>query len=338
MTKKDFIDLRSFSREELEHLLRQAERIKSGQEDVSGVLENKNIGLLFGVASTRTRLSFTVGARQMGAFPEYLNANDLQMKNRETVVDTAKVMDRFLDGLIIRMYDMSNYGAGRDMLSSFAEHVSFPVINALDDKDHPCQVMSDILTLKEKLGKDFRKKKVVLTWGYALRQKSRGVTHSMMTAASLLGMDLTVAFPKGFEPDEEYTRFAEEHTAVSGGKVSFSNDMMEAAEQADVLYVKSWKAIGCTDEQELEMRKDVRDKWCLSEEHFSVANPGAIYMDCLPSVRGEEVTAAVKDGPRSEIFDQAENRLHMQKAIMQYVFEGTKTNTEAAGVNEYAWK
>lgn len=326
MAKKDFIDLRSFSREELEHLLVQAEKIKSGELDVSKSLTGKNLGLLFGVASTRTRLSFTVGARQMGAFPEYLNANDLQMKNRETVVDTAKVMDRFLDALIIRMYDMTQYGAGRETVNSFAQSVSFPVINALDDKDHPCQVMSDILTLQEKLGKDFRRKKVVLTWGYALRQKSRGVTHSMMTAASLLGMDLTLAFPEGFEPDAEYTRFAQEEVAKSGGKITFSNNMMEAADQADVVYVKSWKAIGMPDEEELKIRNAIKDQWCLSEDHFSVARPGAIYMDCLPSIRGEEVTAEVKDGPRSEIFDQAENRLHMQKAIMQYVLEANASN------------
>lgn len=324
MNKRDFIDLRSFSGQELEQILLDAEAIKSGRKDVTQLLAGKTLGMLFSVASTRTRLSFLAGARQMGGHAEYLNASDLQLKNRESLTDTARVMDRYLDGLIVRMYDMSSYGSGRAALETIAANTSFPVINALDDKDHPCQVMSDVLTMKEQLGPDFRKKKVVLTWGFAQRQKSPGVTHSMMSAASLLGMNLVVAFPEGFEPDAAYVDFAKTQAALSGGQLSFSHNMMEASEGADVIYVKSWKALNIGDDEELKLRNSVRADWCLSSEHFEVANPDAVYMDCLPSIRGEEVTAEVKDGPRSIIFDEAGNRLHMQKAIMNFVFERIK--------------
>ncbi|NLR57665.1 ornithine carbamoyltransferase [Chitinophaga polysaccharea] len=324
MHKRDFIDLRSFSREELEQILLDAEAIKSGQKDVSQVLSGKTLGMLFSVASTRTRLSFLAGTRQMGGHAEYLNTGDLQLKNRETVTDTAKVMDRFLDGLIVRMYDMKSYGSGREALETIAANTSFPVINALDDKDHPCQVMSDVLTIKEQLGPDFRKKKVLLTWGFAQRQKSPGVTHSMMSAAALLGMNLEVAFPEGFEPDEAYINFAKKQAALSGGRLSFSHNMMAAAEGADVIYVKSWKALNLSDEDELAIKNSVRADWCLSSRHFEAASQHAVYMDCLPSIRGEEVTAEVKDGPRSIIFDEAGNRLYMQKAIMNFVFEKIK--------------
>ncbi|MEC5144125.1 hypothetical protein [Chitinophaga sp. 212800010-3] len=324
MHKRDFIDLRSFSGEELEQILQDAEAIKSGQKDVAQLLSGKTLGMLFSVASTRTRLSFLAGVRQMGGHAEYLNASDLQLKNRETIRDTARVMDKFLDGLIVRMYDMNNYGSGREALETLAANTSFPVINALDDKDHPCQVMSDVLTMKEQLGPDFRKKKVVLTWGFAQRQKSPGVTHSMMSAAALLGMNLVLAFPEGFEPDAAYIDFAKAQAAISGGQLSFSHNMMEASEGADVIYVKSWKALNLSDEKEQEVKKTIRTDWCLSSRHFEVANQDAVYMDCLPSIRGEEVTAEVKDGPRSIIFDEAGNRLHMQKAIMNFVFEKIK--------------
>jgi ornithine carbamoyltransferase len=275
--------------------------------------------MLFGVASTRTRISFQVGARQLGAHAEHYSANDLQLSNRESLKDTAAVMGRFLDAIIVRMYDMNNYGQGRESLLNLAEHAGVPVINALDDKDHPCQVMADVLTLAERFGGGYKRKKVVMSWGYSKRQKSLGVLHSMMSAGALLGMDLRFVHPKGYELDEEYLSFAESALKQSGGTLEFSNDLNEGCEGADVIYVKNWKSLKMTREQEESFKEGIKGDWCVTAEHFRRANPGALYMDCMPFVRGEQVTAEVADGPNSIIYDQAENRLHMQKAIMASV-------------------
>jgi ornithine carbamoyltransferase len=315
LAKKDFLDLRDFTTAELERLVKLALDMKTGR-DKEPYLQGRNLGMLFTVASTRTRISFQVGARQLGADAEYYNAADLQLSNRESLMDTAAVMGRFLDAIIVRMYDMTCYGQGREGLRTIARYANVPVINALDDKDHPCQVMADVLTLREKFGEDFRKKKVVMSWGYSKRQKSLGVLHSMMTTGALLGMDVRFAYPKGYELDEEYVDFAEKAVRDSGGTLEFSNDLREASEGADVIYVKNWKSLKMTKEEEDAFKDGIKDDWCVTSEHFERANPGAYYMDCMPFVRGEQVTAEVADGPQSIIYDQAENRLHMQKAIM----------------------
>ena len=315
LEKRNFIDLRDFSRAELEGLIDQGFRIKSG-DDRQQYLRGKFLGLLFSVASTRTRISFQTGAYHLGGHAEHYNAADLQMSNHETLMDTAAVMGRFLDAIIVRMYDMNFYGRGRESLETIARYASVPVINALDDKDHPCQVMADILTLKEKFGRDFRKKKVVMSWGYSKRQKSLGVLHSMMSAGALLGMNLTFAYPEGYDLDPDYVAFARKTLEESGGTLEFSNDLNTASEGADVIYVKNWKSLKMTREEEEQYKERIKNDWCVSSAHYERANPGALYMDCMPFIRGEQVTAEVADGPRSIIYDQAENRLHMQKAIM----------------------
>lgn len=319
LKNRDFISLMNFSNEELQYIMRLSEDIKNGA-DVSTLLKSKNIGLLFGVASTRTRISFQVGVQQMGGHGEYYNAQDLQLINKESLIDTARVLERYIDGLVVRMYDMNNYGAGRIAINKLAENTDIPVINALDDKDHPCQVMGDILTVKEKLGNDYKKKKVVVTWGYAERQKSPGVPHSLMTAGSILGMNMVIAHPKGFDLDEEYVEFSKKQVQSSGGKLEFSNDLMEASEGADVIYVKSWKSLKKSSDEDNIIRNNVRDKWCVTQNHFDRANPEAIFMNCLPIIRGEQATADVIDGKQSVIYDQAENRLHIQKAILAAIY------------------
>jgi ornithine carbamoyltransferase len=312
---KHFLNLMDFGRAELEGLVDLALAMKHG-DDRRQYLQDKYLGMLFAVASTRTRISFQVGARQLGAHAEHYSAADLQLSNRESLKDTAAVMGRFLDAVIVRMYDMNFYGQGREALLNIAEHAGVPVINALDDKDHPCQVMADVLTLAEKFGKNYKRKKVVMSWGYSARQKSLGVLHSMMSAGALLGMDLRFVHPKGYELDDEYLAFAESALKQSGGSLEFSNDLNEGCEGADVIYVKNWKSLKMTREEEQAFKEGIKDDWCVTAEHFRRANPGAVYMDCMPFVRGEQVTAEVADGPQSIIYDQAENRLHMQKAIM----------------------
>ncbi|HEV7857245.1 MAG TPA: ornithine carbamoyltransferase [Pyrinomonadaceae bacterium] len=312
---RDFISLKDFTKLELEGLIDLAARMKAGK-DREQYLHNKYLGMLFTVASTRTRISFQVGARQLGAHAEYYSSADLQLSNNESLQDTASVMSRFLDAIIIRTYDMNAYGKGHNDILTMARYADVPVINALDDKDHPCQVMADLLTLTEKFGRAYRKKKIVMAWGYTKRQKSLGVPHSLMSAGALLGMDLRFAYPKGYELGEEYVAFAESAVRDSGGTLEFSNDLNEASEGADVIYVKNWKSLSMSREEDAAHRDGIQDQWRISRQHFERANPGAHYMDCMPFIRGEQVTAEVADGEHSIIYDQAENRLHMQKAIM----------------------
>ncbi|MBL0388658.1 ornithine carbamoyltransferase [Tumebacillus sp. ITR2] len=316
MTTQHFLDLRNFSSQQLEQLLTLAADMKSGKNREK-YLQDKTLGLLFSVASTRTRISFQAAARQLGGHAEFLSAADLQLSNHESLLDTASVMGRYLDAIIIRMYDMSRYGEGRKSLQLFAEHAGVPIVNALDDQDHPCQVMADLLTMQEKFGaQDYKKKKVVFTWGFSERQKSLGVPHSLMTAGSLLGMNLTFCYPEGWDLDPQYVEFAKEQIEKSGGTLNFSHDLMEASQGADVIYMKNWKSLRFSKDEEQKIKQEIRADWCVSPRHFEVANPGAVYMDCLPTVRGEGVAAEVLDGPQSIVYDEAENRLHVQKAIL----------------------
>lgn len=314
--KKDMISLMDYSKEELEYLLQLAIGIKKGEQDTSNQLRNKNLGLLFNVPSTRTRISFQVAARQLGGHAEYLNASDLQLANKESLKDTAAVMSRYLDALIVRMYNMNEYGEGRSRLDALAEYADIPIINALDEKDHPCQVIADILTLKEKFGENYKKKKIVFSWGYSERRKSLGVPHSFMTAASILGMNVVIAHPPGFELESSYIDFANQQLHTSGGTLTFSHDLKEASEDASVIYMKNWASLNFDLDKEKQVKEEIRSQWCISEGHYKRANDEAFYMDCLPTIRGEGVTAEIIDGPRSIVYDQAENRLHAQKAIL----------------------
>lgn len=311
----DFLGLEHFTREDLEGLLNLALEIKSGR-DRRKYLDERNLGMLFTVPSTRTRISFQVAARELGGHAEYYDPGQLQMSNNETLIDTAEVMNRYLDGLVVRLYDMTRYGEGRKSLEVLAEHMDGPVINALDDKEHPCQIMADVLTLKERFGEDYKKKKVVLSWAYAKRQKSPGVTHSWLMAASTLGMNFTLAFPKGFEPDAEYDALAREAAAQSGASVEYVHDLDEASEGADVIYAKSWKSLASSVEEDRALREEHREAWRVGRRHFERAQPDAVFMDCMPLIRGQEADAEVVDGPMSIRYDEAENRLHAQKAIL----------------------
>lgn len=312
---RDFLDLRTYTKAELEALITLALAMKRG-EDTQKYLQDKYLGMLFSVASTRTRISFQVAAKQLGGHAEYYNSSDLQLKNNESLKDTAAVMSRYLDAIIVRHYDMAHYGMGRAALEALATYSDKPIINALDDKDHPCQVMADILTLAERYGTDYKQKKIVMSWVYSKRQKSPGVLHSTLSAAALLGMQVTFAHPKGFELDEEYVSFAEQAAKQSGGKIEFCNDLNEAVEDAHVIYGKNWKSLSMSTEEDARVREEIKEDWCINADHFRRANPDAYYMDCMPFIRGEQVTSEVADGPQSIIYDQAENRLHIQKAIL----------------------
>lgn len=315
LKNRDFLGLKDFTPAELEHLLALAMEMKAGR-DRTRYLQDKTLGMLFTVPSTRTRISFQVAARQLGGAADHYSPAELQLSNHENLIDTAEVMSRYLDAIVVRLYDMSAYGKGRESLETMAAHSTKPIVNALDDKEHPCQVMADFLTLRERFGADYKRRKIVFTWAYAKRQKSPGVTHSMLVAAALLGANLTMAFPPGFEPDEEYSAFARDAARRSGARIEISHDLDEAARGADVIYAKSWKSLRSTTDEDRELREKVREGWRVSRRHFDRANPGAVFMDCMPLIRGDEATAEVVDGEQSIRYDEAENRLHIQKAIL----------------------
>jgi ornithine carbamoyltransferase len=315
LKNRSFLGLRDLDAGDLHRLLDRAQEMKS-HATRSRELDGRLVGLLFAVPSTRTRISFQAAIRHLGGDSEQYNVSDLQLANMETIIDTAAVMGRYLDALVVRMYDMAAYGKGRESLVTIAEHSGIPVINALDDKEHPCQVLADLLTLRERFGDGYKRKKVVMAWGYAKRQKSPGVLHSMLSAGALLGMTLTFAYPLGYELDPEYVGFAQRAAAESGARIEHCHDLAQACEGADAVYVKSWKSLRMSKDDEAAYRETLRSEWCLGERHFAQASPGAYFMDCMPLIRGDEATAEVVDGPRSIRYDQAENRLHAQKAVM----------------------
>ncbi len=312
---KNFLDIRDFSSTELENMLDLGLKMKTAMDDTE-YLKGLSFGLLFSQASTRTRISFELAIRQLGGCSDYYNMADLQLSNQESIADTAAVLGRYLDGLVVRQYDMNKYGQARDVLLEIAENSNIPVINALDDQGHPCQAMADMLTLKEKFGEEFNKRKVVLTWAYAERRKSPGVPHSLMSLAGLLGMNFTIAYPDGFELEQEYIDFAKNKAKESGGTLEFVNELEAACEGADAIYAKSWKALDATNEQDSELRNAIRTDWTVDKRHFDIANKNAYFMNCMPLIRGQQATAEVVDSPRSIILDQAENRIHAQKGIL----------------------
>lgn len=315
---RDFVTLMEYSREELETILAVGFDLK--RQNAMGqqhhVLPGKSLGMLFAQPSTRTRISFETAMTQLGGHAQYYAEDSMQRKNKETWDDTGKVVSRYLDALMVRLYDLEKYGMARDIMNTIRNAATIPVINGLDDKEHPCQCMGDLMTIQEKLGPDWKKKKIVMSWAYSERIKSPGVPQALLIAGSLLGMDLTLAYPKGYELDEEYMAFAKEHYKESGGRLSITNDIYEASKDADILYAKGWGSCIMPKEEDRKHREQFKKDWCINQKHFDLAKPNAKYMHPLPASRGEEVTDNVIDGPMSIVYDQAENRLHAQKAVL----------------------
>jgi len=327
MKGKDFISVMDFSREELETILEVAAYLKTklAVEEPHELLKGKSLGMLFASPSTRTRLSFSTGIYQLGGQAQVYSPQELQLKNKESWKDTGEMISRFLDGFAIRLYNLKaqmgadsyEYGDARRVLRALAETARIPVINMLDDKEHPCQIMADIMTMVEKFGVDYKKKKMVMGWAYDDRAKSAGVPQTMVAAGALLGMNITLAYPPEegcYDIDPEYLEFAQKAAAASGGSITVENDIWKASEGADVIYCKSWAR---QPDVHAEKGPKYAEDWCISHKHFERANSQAIYMHCLPAKRGKEVTDALIDDPAISIVnDEAENRLHVQKAIM----------------------
>jgi ornithine carbamoyltransferase len=298
---KDFLTLLDLTSNEMKAVLKRAEELKSGKDNTSCPLIGKSIGLMFDKSSTRTRISFQTGIYQLGAQPIYINTKELQLGRGETIEDTAKVLSRYLHGIVIRTYSHSS-------IKKLAGNSTIPVINGLTDLHHPCQALADMLTIQEKKGK-LRDVRV------AYIGDGNNVANSLIEAALHTGIILTLACPKGYEPDGKiYDKIVSE-----GGRVSVISDPKEAVKDVDVIYTDVWISMG--QEREVERRKKTFQKYQVNSALLSLASPDAIVMHCLPAHRGEEITDDVLDSLQSVVIDQAENRLHTQKALLEMLIK-----------------
>ncbi|MBS7248610.1 MAG: ornithine carbamoyltransferase [Candidatus Jordarchaeales archaeon] len=300
---RSFLSIMDVSHEELEYLLREAERIKNNNAP-SKVLKGKVLAALFLKPSTRTRVSFEVAVRRLGGDLIFLRGDELQLARGEPLKDTARVLGRYVDGIIARVYRHED-------LKILAEYSEVPVINALSDREHPCQALADMLTIKEKLG---RLKGVTL----AFVGDGNNVCHSLLLACSMLGVNIRVATPEGYEPAKEIVETA---LAVAPPKTEIQvlNSPEEAVKGADVVYTDVFVSMG--DEAEADERLSVfLPRFQVNKKLLSLAKPGAIVMHCLPAHRGEEITEDVLEGKCSVVWDQAENRLPVQKALLSFLY------------------
>jgi len=313
---RDFITLADYDREDLYFLLDSAFDLK--RELARGmphpVLAGKSLGMLFGKPSTRTRISFETAMTQLGGHAQFYTTADLQLAHKETWVDTARAMDRYLDGISIRLYNVEPYGESRQVLTTMADAARIPVINMLDDGEHPCQVLADVMTVTEKLRK-LDNKKIVMSWAYSPRAKSPGVPHGWLIAAAILGIDLTLAYPEGFDLAPDYMAQAKTFAADSGAKIEITHDIKEAARDAHIFYAKSWGSFSLTPEQVKERDNDLQ-QWIVNDELLDLGDKHVKFMHPLPADRNLEVTDAVMESKRAIVYDQMENRLHAQKAIL----------------------
>jgi ornithine carbamoyltransferase len=292
---RDYTRVADFSAAELELVLELAERMKAAPREEQLVLPGRSLGMIFQKPSTRTRVSFEVGVAQLGGYALYLRADDLQLGRGETIRDTATVLSRYLDGILIRTFAQSD-------VEELAEHAAIPVINGLTDETHPCQALADMLTIKERLGRLEGVRVVYLGDG-------NNVCSSLMVVAARLGSSFVAATPPGYEPDERAVA-----TARASAEVEIVNDPVAAVRGADVLYTDVWTSMGQEDERERRLR-DLAG-FGITQELLAQAGNGAIVLHCLPAHYGEEITEEVLYGPQSAVWDQAENRLHAQKALM----------------------
>lgn len=298
--KRDFLRVLDLSSKELDSIIKRALSLKDGTDKNKCPLMGKSIGLIFEKSSTRTRVSFEVGIYQLGAQAVVMNSKDIQLGRGETIGDTAKTLSRYLDGIIIRTF-------GQDKVEDLALGSDIPVINALSDTHHPCQAVSDVMTIRQHKGK-------LKGLKLAFVGDGNNVANSLIEAASRTGMILHVATPKGCEPDSD---ILSEALLDATSEIVVHNDPERAVKDADVVYTDVWISMG---QEEIATNKLKKFKgFQINEKLLSLAKPSASVMHCLPAKRGMEITDGVIDGPRSIVFDQAENRLHAQKALLERI-------------------
>ena len=294
---KHLLKLQDLSKEEITSILNMADQLK--YEKKHGIehkrLAGKSLGMIFQKSSTRTRVSFEVGMYELGGQALFLSSNDLQIGRGEPVEDTARVLSRYLDGIMIRTYK-------QEEVEKLAEYGSIPIINGLTDYCHPCQVLADLMTIREYKGAIKGNKLTYIGDG-------NNMANSLIVGGIKMGMKVSIACPKGYEPDAEIMKWAAEN-----GEFECTEDILKAAKDADVLYTDVWASMG--QEAEAAQRKEIFVKYQINDEVMAVAKNDAMVQHCLPAHRGEEITAKVFEEHADEIFDEAENRLHVQKAVL----------------------
>jgi len=289
---RHFLAISDYPADELNGLLYRAARLKSGED--RSQLAGKTLAMIFRKSSTRTRVSFEVGMTQLGGHAIFLSDRDSQIGRGETVADTARVLSGYVDGITIRTFAQAE-------VDELAKYATVPVINALSDLLHPCQIMADLQTVVEEFGPDLTQRSI------AWIGDGNNMANSWINAAWKLGFDLRLACPEGYDPDPEILKRA-------GSTVTLTRDPVEAVDGADVVTTDVWASMG--QEEEQAEREKAFEGFCVDDALMKRADPTAIFLHCLPAHRGEEVTASVIDGPQSRIFPEAENRLHAQKAIL----------------------
>jgi len=298
---KDFLTLMDYTPLEINYMLDVAQQLKYKRmmKEPHDYLAGRTIAMVFEKNSTRTRFSFQAGIAHLGAQSFYATPDTMQLARGEPIKDTARILDRYCDALVIRTY-------GQEIVDEYAQYMKNPVINALTDLVHPCQGLADMLTIREHKGriKGLKLAYVGDPWN---------VCHSLMTCSSLLGMDCYVALPKGWTPNPKITKFAEEHASIGKTQMVVTDNLEEALKGADVVYANTFHSMGHKD---IEQRKVAFAKYQINDETIKLAKPDSIFMHCLPGYRGEEMTDSVIEGPHSVVFDEGENRMHTEKAVL----------------------
>jgi ornithine carbamoyltransferase len=295
---KSLISIADLSKNEILFILKKTKEFKNKKIKVSS-LKNKSIAMIFEKPSTRTRVSFEVAIYELGGYPIYLSSNEIQLSRGETISDTARVLSRYVDGIILRTYSHKN-------VIELANYADIPVINALSDFEHPCQILSDLFTIQEKKG--LNNIKIAF-----IGDGDNNVTNSLILGASILDIEINISSPSGYEPKEKILKIAK--SINKNAKINITNNPKEGVKLADVIYTDVWVSMGL--EKEYEVRKKAFKDFQINKDLLKyTGKKDYIVMHCLPAHRGEEITDDVIDGINSVVFDQAENRLHTQKAIL----------------------
>ena len=306
MSVRSFVSVADLTIEELRGLLALTARVKREPELYRSRLGGKSLAMIFQKSSTRTRVSFEVGMLQLGGQGLFLSGSDLQLGRGETISDTAQVLSRYVDGIMARTF------AHQDVVD-LATYASVPVVNGLTDDLHPCQALADVFTLREVFGDLMGRKLAYIGDG-------NNVAHSLMITAPMVGMDIVIATPPGYEPDPVYVEKSRASAVEAGTELAITSDVAAAASGASAVYTDVWASMG--QEEEAAERLQAFDGFMVDQPLMSQALPEAVFLHCLPCHRGEEVSAEVADGPQSRIFDEAENRLHAQKALLLWLMGG----------------
>jgi ornithine carbamoyltransferase len=302
---RNYLSVDDLSPSELNDVLELAVRVKREPAAYGDRLASRSVALIFEKPSTRTRLSFEVGVAELGAHPLVISSTELQLGRGETIEDTGRVMSRYVDAIVLRTFE-------QERLELLASAATVPVVNSLSDFEHPCQALADVMTVRERLGDLAGRTLAYLGDG-------NNVAHSLLLAGAKSGMHVRVATPPGFEPIPQVVNRATEIAAETGGSVEVVHDPSEAAADADVLYTDVWASMG--QEAEADERALVFPAYQLNQKVVDVAADDVVVLHCLPAHRGQEITDEVIDGPRSAVWDQAENRLHSQKALLLFLFD-----------------